>query len=141
MGARPLTLNASVIDLIVWLRAGRLGPDSPLAVSPLAYVRALTIRLGFNPPETAVVARLMSEAPHGFEHALWVLSETFTPEPAFAKVVHSRLRHVGITSKYYPQDLPVPVPVPVPDGCGMRLRQRHFPRLRRLTVDDEEHPV
>jgi hypothetical protein len=34
-----------------------------------------------------------------------------------------------------------PAPIFVPDDYGVRLRRRHFPGLRRLTVYDEEYPV
>jgi hypothetical protein len=64
----------------------------------------------------------------------WVLSEAFTPKRSF-RGVHLQLRHLAVTSEYSDLD------VRVPGGCGVRLRQRHFPRLRRLTVDDEEYPV
>jgi hypothetical protein len=148
MGARPSTLDSSLADLVEWLNdADGAGADSATATSPFGRMRALTVELGAKPPETAAVAQLLGAAPHlrqltfdmfEFKHALWVLSES---DPILAGVVHSKLRHVAITSKYYPQNSPVPFPVPA--GCGVRLRQRHFPRLRlrRLTVDDEEYPV
>jgi hypothetical protein len=42
------------------------------------------------------------------------------------------MRHVAITSEH-------PLDLPVAGECGVRLRQRHFPRL--LTMDDTEYPV
>jgi hypothetical protein len=43
------------------------------------------------------------------------------------------LRHVAINGQYLRMD-----DVPPPDESGLRLRQHQFPRLRRLTVEDEE---
>jgi hypothetical protein len=45
------------------------------------------------------------------------------------------LRSIVITSEYADLD------VPLPRGCGERLQQRHFPRLRRFSVDGQENPV
>jgi hypothetical protein len=145
MGARPSTLNISDVDLVMWLKAADgASAESPTATSPLARVQALTLRLGRTPPEAACMAQVLREAPQlrqltfyvqARDHARWVLSEEFTSEPAFAGLVHPKLRHVAVTSMYREGG------GPVPDVCGMRLRQRHFPRLRRLTMDDEEHPV
>jgi hypothetical protein len=70
------------------------------------------------------------------DQALWVLSDASAPEElTFAGVAHPSLRHVAIINQYPPQD------EPLPSDCGARLRQRYFPRLRRLTVYDEEYPV
>jgi hypothetical protein len=147
MDARPSTLDTSGVDLVEWLQtADSADADSPPVASPLARVRALTVRFRAKPPDPGCMARLLRAAPHlrqltfdmyGMENPLRVFLETFTLEPASAGVVHSKLRHIAVTSKYFPPDLPVPVPA----GCGVRLRQRHFPALRRFTVDDEEHPV
>jgi hypothetical protein len=148
MGARPSTLNASQVDLVEWLqaadRASPASPASPADTSPLARVRALTLKLEDTPPETTFMARLLRAAPQlrqfSFEvlvrdHALWVLSDESTPESAFAGLVHLKLQHIAVFSVY------LPVHVHVPDGCGVRLRHRHFPRLRRLTVIDAEYSV
>jgi hypothetical protein len=87
------------------------------------------------------MARLLREAPQvrqltfyvqARDHARWVLSEESASGPAFAGLV-PKLRHVVVTSIFREGG------GPVPGVCGMR--QRHFPRLRRLTMDDEEHPV
>jgi hypothetical protein len=144
MGARPLALDAVAVDLVEWLQAADdAGPDSPILTPPLACVQALTLRLERTPSQATVMRRLLRAAPqlrqltfYGYEqeHVLWVLSQKFIPEPAFAGVAHSELRHIAIISDY-------PLDVPVPDGCGVRLRQCHFPRLRRLTVAHEEFPV
>jgi hypothetical protein len=138
-GARPSTLNTFDVDLIEWSQA--FVDAGPTAAPPLVRVRALTLRLGGTPPEAAFMAGLLRQAPQlrqlafyvqSRAHARWVLSEEFTSEPAFAGLVH--LRHVAISSEH-------PLCLPVPDGYGVRLRQRHFPNLRRLTVGDEEYPV
>jgi hypothetical protein len=141
MGARPSTLDSSLANLVAWLQAAdrARSPDSPNVTSPLAHVRALTVGLGRTLPDAALLARLLRAAPHlqqlafcvyVWEHALWVLSDEFTPE-----LVHPRLQRVAVFGK---NSSPTG---PVPSGCGVRLRQRHFPRLRRLTVYDEAYPV
>jgi hypothetical protein len=136
MGARPSTLAISDVDLVEWLKvADGAGPDSS-PVTPLVRLRALALRLARGSP----MARLPRAVPHlrqltlhvyEFEHARHVLSE----EPAFTGVIHPTLRRVAITTIHASVDLLVP------DDYGVRLRQRHFPRLRRFTVKDEEYPV
>jgi hypothetical protein len=146
MGARPSVLNISGVVLFEWLKTGDIaGSDSAASTSPLARVRALTLRIARTLPDAAFMPLLLRAAPQlrqlAFEvllcdHMRWVLSDECTPEPAFApEAAHPRLRHVIVTSMCALLD------VPVPDGCGVRLRQRHFPCLRRFTVDDEEYPV
>jgi hypothetical protein len=136
MGARPSTLDTSSMAVADWLKAADgAGAGSPPVTSPVARVRALTLRL----PDAAFVARLLRAAPHLRQLTLdfcdpadlrWVLSDV----PACAGLAHSCLRHVVLVGLSHS-------PLDVPDGCGARLRQRHFPRLRRLTMDDEEYPV
>jgi hypothetical protein len=143
MGARPSILTISDADLVEWLKvADAVSADSPAVTSPLACVRGLTHRLGRTPPDAASTAKLLRTAPHLRKWTLdmfacdpthgWPLSEQFTSEPAFAGLVHPKLRHVVATFMF--QQV-------VPAKCGVRLRQRHFPRLRRLTVDEEEYPM
>jgi hypothetical protein len=93
------------------------------------------------------MARLLRAAPQlrhltfharGFTHVHWIVDE-FTSEPEFAGLVHLKLRRLAITSD--DPLLAVPVPVTVPSRYGVQLRRRHFPRLRRLTVDDKEYSV
>jgi hypothetical protein len=150
-GARPSTLEVTDEHLLAWLKAvDGASANLPTPVtSPLACVRALTLRLRCRPPQMACMPWLLREAPQlrqltfdvfGCKHALWVLSDAATPKPpftgpAFVGLAHPRLRHLALTSMTYPLD------VSVPRGCGARLRQRHFPRLRRLTVQDEDYPV
>jgi hypothetical protein len=150
MGARPATLSASHETLVKWLKAADgVRADSSTVISPLACVRALTLKLEDMPPDAACMARLLRAAPQlrqltiavfYREHALVVFSDEFISEPAFTGLVHPRLRHVAFSDKeatcndYRTADMPVPF------RCGIRLR-RHFPRLRRLTVGDEEYPV
>jgi hypothetical protein len=145
MGARPSTLNTSDAVLFEWLQAADgAGTDSVTAVtSPLARVRALTLRIDRTRPEAAFMARLLREAPllrrwtfHAYdrEDVLWGMSE-FTSKSAFAGLAHPKLRRIAVTSLYFQAR------GPAPSDCGVRLRQHHFPRLRRLTVDDLEYPV
>jgi hypothetical protein len=145
MGARPLTLNTSDVDLVEWLKSGdRASPSSPTDTSPLVRVRALILRFEDTPPDAAFMARVLRAAPQLRQltfyvmdraHALRVLSDESASEPAFAELVHPKLRDVVVTSMFHRAR------GPVLGECGVRLRQRHFPRLRRLTVDNEEHPV
>jgi hypothetical protein len=148
MGARPSTLNISDVDLVEWLKAvDRVRPYSPAVTSPLARVRALTLRLGGALPQPPFVVRFLRAAPHLRQltfvmyHAVredvhWVLSGAFaTLSRSFTLPLHCQLRHLAVTRDLFPVD------VPVPAGCGVRLRRRHFPGLRRLTVGDNEYPV
>jgi hypothetical protein len=104
----------------------------------------LTIKFESPKLEAAFVARLLRAAPqlrqltfdvYFPEDAQWVLSGAFTRERSFMRPFHPQLRHLAITSEHSPMG------VRVSGGCGVRLRQRHFPRLRRLTVEDEDYPV
>jgi hypothetical protein len=145
MGARPLTLVITAVALVNWLKAAdAAGADSSTATSPLARVRELALRLGGTPPEAAFMARLMRAAPQLRQltfyvmdrvHALRVLSEESACEPAWAGLVHPRLRRIVVISLFRRTHSLVS------RDCGVPLRQRHFPRLRRLTVDGEEFPV
>jgi hypothetical protein len=63
-----------------------------------------------------------------------VLLDESISEPAFGGLVHPMLRHVAVCVASSPVG-------PVSNGCGLRLRQRHFPRLRRFTVDGDDYPV
>jgi hypothetical protein len=149
MGARPSQLDVSYEDVAVWLNVVPwTDPDSPPAVtSPFARVRQLTIRLGVRTPERPLMALVLRAAPQ-LRHftfdvfrTLWRNALDLFSGPHFALrrscplLVHLQLRHVAIKSEDSPLD------VPVPGGCGVRLRRRHFPRLRRLTVGQEEYPV
>jgi hypothetical protein len=145
MGARPSTLDTYDGHLIEWLQATHsASADAPALMSPLARVRILIVRFGHKLQEATFGALLLRAAPHlrqltvhtyVWAHVRWVLSDNF---PSQLNLVHPRLRHVAFTNECPPR---VRQDVPVPNGCGVRLRQRHFPRLRRLTVDEEEYPV
>jgi hypothetical protein len=141
MSARPLIINIHRTDLVAWLKAADgMGADSPAATSPVARVRALTLRFGGASIEAAFMARLLRAAPHlrqlTFDDVreladAWVVFDG----PAFAGLAHPTLRHVAFTRPYTALD------AFAPGECGVRLRQRHFPGLRRFTVNDEEYPV
>jgi hypothetical protein len=141
MAARPSMLNISNATLVEWLKAADdADPGLLTATSPLVRVRTLTLRFEETDPVAATLARLLRAAPHlrqltfnvdSRDRLRWVLSEGLSP--VFAGLVHPRLRHVAIIGQRPPLD--------VSDGCGVRLREHHFPRLRRLTVAEEEHPV
>jgi hypothetical protein len=145
MDARPSTLDIIATSLAEWLKAADgASADSPTAASPLARVRALALRLGGTPPEAAFMARLMRAAPQLRQltfyvmdrvHALRVLSEESACEPAWAGLVHPRLRRIVVISLFRQTHSLAS------RDCSVPLRQRHFPRLRRLTVDGEEFPV
>jgi hypothetical protein len=160
MGARPSTLHLCDATLDDWLQQAADGAGLADALSPHSCVRALTLRLDETEASGALgaasTARLLRAAPQlrklTFDvcecarvEALWVLSDAVTADTVFAGLFHPRVRHVAITSEkisitgVYPTRYRVEVPVS--DGCGVRLRQRHFPRLRRLTANEEEYPV
>jgi hypothetical protein len=146
MVARPSMLHAHSADLIRWLRLtadGAGAASSPVTV-PLERVRALEIRFGGPPQKSAATARLLRAAPHLRQLTLDVtldepvrnfLLDAFTAELAHTEVLHPTLRHVIVTGMYPPHN------ALVPKECGVRLRQHHFPCLRRLTVNIEEYPV
>jgi hypothetical protein len=142
MGALPSMLDISHEDLAVWLKA----IESPTVASPLARVRTLSIRLGVTKPERPFVARVLRAAPQlrdftfDVHFALWrnalaVFSGAYTLQRSFPPLAHLQLRRMAIFSENSPLD------VPVPGGYGVRLRRRHFPRLRRFAVGDREYPV
>jgi hypothetical protein len=162
MDARPSTLNICDTALDAWLQQsaadGAGPPDTPSP--PLARVQELTLRLNETEASVALgaasTARLLRAAPQlrklTFDvcecarvEALWVLSDAVTADTVFAGLFHPRVRHAAITSEKISVTGVYPTlhraEVPVSDGCGARLRQRHFPRLRRLTANDEECPV
>jgi hypothetical protein len=142
MGARPSTLNACGGDLVEWLKvADSADADSAAVTPPLARVRVLTVTIGHVTPRTGFSARLLRAAPHlrrlTFCVFGWVLARcVLLRELTTGSARHPRLRHVAINGQYLRMD-----DVPPPDECGLRLRQHQFPRLRRLTVEDEEFPV
>jgi hypothetical protein len=103
----------------------------------------LVLNLEYTPPDAPLMAQVLREAPQlrhltfcvmGRADALRVLSEEFTSEPTFAELVHPKLRHFTVTTVFRQEGA-------LPGVSGLRLRERLFPRLRRLTVDDEEYPV
>jgi hypothetical protein len=141
MGARPSTLSVSDVDIAEWLNDA--SSESPTGTSPLARLRALTLKFEGGLPD-GLVAWLLRSAPHlrqltfdvGFpEDVHWVLARAFTPQRFVMRPFHLQLRQLAISSEDSPLD------VLVPQGRGLRLRQRHFPRLRRLTVGEREYPV
>jgi hypothetical protein len=104
-------------------------------------VRALSIA---GPKPTAPdLARLLRAAPQLRQLTLELWSrvgegffltagEPIT-DPAFAGLIHARLRHLIIENG--------PRPDCVAADCAFVLQQRHFPRLRRLAVNKQEYPV
>jgi hypothetical protein len=119
-------------------------------------VRALTVRLEETPVEAASIARLLRAAPRlrnitfdvlcEYPSALWFLSDAFTAEPVFAGRCHPQVRHVAVNfvgialiGENIARE-PAPAPVPM-SKCGVRLRQSHFPHLRRFTANNEDYAV
>jgi hypothetical protein len=159
MGARPSTLSIYDMALDAWLQQAADGAGHLDALSPLARVQALTLRVEEEPPEVTSMGRLLRATPQlrkltfdvcEWEYAdnsPWFLSkDSVTPGMVFATgLFHLRLRHVAVNSLFVATPSLYPTrsahDVPVPDGCGVLLRQRHFPRLRRFSANDEEYPV
>jgi hypothetical protein len=142
MGARPLTLEVSDVDIDNWLQAADgASPDSALATPPLARARALTLVLRETSPEAAFMARLLCAAPQlrrlTFEvpvdgDSCWILSRELS-----RNIVHDRLRQVALTTNGY---CPSP-PLTGHRYSGVELQRNHFRCLRRLTVLGTEFPV
>jgi hypothetical protein len=142
IGARPSTLDIDDQALNEWWKAveGDFG-------SPFARMRALTLLVGFKLP--VFTARLLREAPQLRHlrlnllecwHAGSILTDDPLYKPIFMGLRHQKLRHLVVSGEFS-QVLQIEADFTAPFDCGVELRQRHFPRLRRVTVDDDEYPV
>jgi hypothetical protein len=140
MGARPVSLRGCLHAIIEWLatvkatRRGSAGTDGALA-----QVRDLWIAAGeLAAPD---LARLLRAAPQlrrlavevrPVDGSFWLIAREPITDPAFAGLVHARLRHLIVTTLD---------PDTVAADCAFLLRERHFPRLRRFTLNLRDYPA
>jgi hypothetical protein len=134
MGAQPSSLAADLLAIANWLTTFEATcPVSP-AKGPLARVRDLRVvgepdwmRLLHAAPQ---LRRLTVILDRDDEKPFWLTAGEPITDPAF---VHARLRHLIVGNG--------PPPAHVAADCAVLLRQHHFPRLRRLTVNTREYAV
>jgi hypothetical protein len=140
MGARPLELDIDAALMISrWLP-----PDDLVAAAdgaapcPFASVRTLKVVARspalFTPTNAA---RLLRAAPHLEKLMVCVFASevnvdsSWMAHPAFDELVHLKLNVIRVYG-WTPT-------TPVTSDSVMRLRQRHFPRLRVVAIDGCEH--
>jgi hypothetical protein len=140
MGAQPISLDTDLDMIIDWLTAVETAHPESAAHGPLARVRDLRTRT-----QTAShLARLLRAAPQlrrvtveifkqPEDVSFWLTAGEPITDPAFAGMVHHQLRHLIVRNGPRPEN--------VAADCAVVLRQRHFPRLRRVTVDEQDYPV
>jgi hypothetical protein len=146
MGAQPVSLHGALPVIAEWLttvEATHCG-SAMVRNRPLAQVRNLM--LGVRKLEAPDLARLLRAAPQLRrltvdicfrikEASLWLTAGAPITHPAFAGLVHARLRHLVVGCDHARPD------GGAADDCAVLLQQHHFPRLRRLTLNEEEYPV
>jgi hypothetical protein len=145
MGARLLKLDAHHAVIAEWLAIADdvEGRAATARNGPLSRVRDLTA--GFeNLDEASYLTQLIRAAPQLRRLGVDVyadfpttrcLTHPHTPDPALAGLVHPRLRRIAITCEASPR------PGSAAADCAATLRQRHFPQLRRLSLDGQEYAV
>jgi hypothetical protein len=136
MGSRPVSLR-SLPAIAEWLTTVEAAsPPGSAANGPLAQVRDLSIQVPHL--EAPDLVRLLRAAPQ--VRRLTINPERAStkhiPEAVFAELVHLRLRHLIVERPRDPRFDTEPAV-----DCGILLRQRSLPRLRRLTVNGQEYPV
>jgi hypothetical protein len=128
MGAEPVSLHLC----LPWSATG----------GPFARVRDLW--LGVATLKTPDLAWLLRAAPHlrrltvkifyrVRQDPFWLTATDPITDPAFVGLVHPWLRHLNLAVSCEH--------APGVADCAFLLQQRHFPRLRRLTLNKEEYPV
>jgi hypothetical protein len=141
IGAQPVTLDTSHEVIADWFAAAdgddiATNVDGTAAGGPLARVRDLRVS-GMGSSETSDMARMLRAAPH--LRALSIISglvdNPFSnmlarPDPCPVTLTHGRVRSVVIQSR----ELRSPTA-----DAATRLRERHFPRLRELTVNSHQY--
>jgi hypothetical protein len=149
MGARPLELCTDDAMIEHWLPSERARDDAAAAAAalsglvgrlcPLASVRTLQLFVRspslFTPTN---VVRLLRAAPHLEQltiHASEVdVDASWLGHPAFDGLVHLKLKRVRVSGLGS-------LSPPATSDFLLRLRQRHFPRLRVVAIDGSEHFV
>jgi hypothetical protein len=136
MGARPVSVRGHAPVIAEWLATVEAAsPPGSAFNGPLAQVRDLSIHISHL--EAPDLERLLRAAPQ--LRRLTLNSENTGKqilEAAFPDLrIHSRLRHLIIRNNRGRRSDEAPA-----EDCTLLLRQRHFPQLRRLTVDGQEYP-
>jgi hypothetical protein len=143
MGARPSKIHTSHAMIASWVTTdeGRTVEEGEEAVNsgPLARLRDLCL-YGSGGSDSSDVARILRAAPQLRKFAVidglrgspsWY-TLTGPPDPAFAGLVHPRLRSVLIQSEGG-------TALTLDADCAAQLRHRHFARLEHLTVDKHQY--
>jgi hypothetical protein len=140
LGARPRTLHAAQAVVNSWLDSYAAAPGA-LTVGPLHRVRNLVV-VGGTPTLPGLLRlcaaapqlrRLQAEIWRDDPYPSWLTSTDDAPTDD-ALTVSSRLRHIIVTRDEDPEP-----EIEVADDCVSRLRQLHFARLQRVTVDEEDY--
>jgi hypothetical protein len=138
MGAQPVSLYADLPAIAEWLTTVEVTRPGSAVHGLLARVRDLRIA---GAPD---LTRLLRAAPQlrrltlildrDEEDPLWLTAADPVVDLAFAGLVHRWLRHLIVVHNG-------PRPGEMAADCAVILKQRHFPRLRRLTINRHEYPV
>jgi hypothetical protein len=142
-GAQPVkihTTDAMIADWFATARSVRSTVVDRTAAGggPLARVRDVRIS-GLRPFDSSGVARMLGAAPH--LRALAIVGELqgspvwYTvagPDPCAVTLTHARVRSLVFQSVVDETRLPTA-------DTATRLRKRHFPRLRELTVNSRQY--
>jgi hypothetical protein len=142
LGARPGTLHAAQAVVTSWLDSYAAATPGALTVGPLHRVRNLVVAGGT--PTLPELLRLCAAAPQlrrlqaeiwrDDPYPSWLTSTDDDAPTDDALTVSSRLRHIIFTRDEDPE-----LEIEVADDCVSRLRQLHFARLQRVTVDEEDY--
>jgi hypothetical protein len=142
MGAHPVSLEGFSPAIAEWLTTAEATRSVSAANGPLARVRDLSIGVGtLEAPDLARVLRAAPELRrltiiifYSVEDApLWLTAGVPIADPAFVGLVHTRLRHLVVSCDQDEE---------FDDGAAaVVLQQRHFPKLRRVTLNGQEYPV
>jgi hypothetical protein len=142
MGAHPVSLDVFGPAITEWLTTIESARPGWAASGPFTRVRELSITVWTL--EAPDLARLLHSAPQlrrltidifdlVEEAPLWLTAGEPIADPAFVGLVHTRLRHLVVSCDQDGE---------FDDGAAaVVLQQRHFPRLRRLTLNGQEYPV
>jgi hypothetical protein len=141
MGAQPVSLHAdfpAIAERLTAVEVAQSHPGQSTAKGLLARVRDLRIigapdlvRLLRAAPQLrrfTVVITKQEEDAHGFSAA-----ELIDGPTALAGLAHHWLRHLIIYN--------CPRPGEVASNCAALRQERRLPRLRRLTLNEQDYPV
>jgi hypothetical protein len=137
MGAQPQELCTDDVMIRRWLPPHEDDAAAAVVFCPLASVRTLHVYAGspilFTPPNAQ---RLVRAAPHLETLTVAASGVNFdswrSAHAAFDDgLVHSKLKHIRVSGLGSSTSLP--------SDLFARLRQRHFPRLRRMVIFEREY--